>query len=101
MRFHPNDYARYFPCIVSFNPQIWLSSFHAQGRCTSEKFHEFTKAAQLTQAESHSQGMSKLKPKHFSPYYLSPYTETPETVFGKVMEKFPQKLGQFSMTTDV
>ena len=61
LRFHSNDDAGYFSCRTSFNPQIWLSSSHAQGSCVSERFHELTEATQLTQAEIQSQGTSDTK----------------------------------------
>lgn len=61
LRFHSNEDAGYFSCRTSFNPQIWLSSSHAQGSCVSERFHELTEATQLTQAEIQSQGTSDTK----------------------------------------
>lgn len=61
LNFHSNDYAKYFPFITSFNPQICLSSFYDQGSCVSEKFHKFTEATQLMQANIQTQGMSDTK----------------------------------------
>lgn len=69
LSFHSNDYAGCFPCITSFNPQICLSSFYAQGNCISEKFHKFAEATQHMQAHIQTQDMSDTKAIIFSPHH--------------------------------